>query len=78
MDVHLVRYTAEQTVDITRGENAGRTITYHNVVTDWQVLGQWAPDAPLAMELGIAGDEPVIVIVQNPGTTAIFAAARLD
>jgi hypothetical protein len=78
MDVHLVRYTPEETVEITRGENAGRTITYHNVVTDWQVLGQWTAEAPLAMDTVVTGDDPVIVIIQKAGNDAIIAAARLD
>jgi hypothetical protein len=78
MDVHLVRYTPEQTVEITRGENAGRTISYHNVVTDWQVLGQWTPTTPLAMDATVTGDDPVIVIIQKTGNDTIIAAARLD
>jgi hypothetical protein len=78
MDVHLVRYMPEQTVEITRGENAGRTITYHNVVTDWQVLGQWTPTEPLAVNATVQGDEPVIVILQKTGNDMIVAAARLN
>jgi hypothetical protein len=78
MDVQLVRFTAEQTVEITRGENAGRTIEYHNVVTDWQVLGQWASDTPLTMTATVSGDEPIVVIIQKAGNDAILAAARLD
>ncbi len=78
LDVHLVRYLPEQTVEITRGENAGQTITYHNVVTDWQALGQWTPTAPLALDATVSGDEPVIVILQKAGHDAIIAAARLD
>jgi hypothetical protein len=78
MDVHLVRYTPEQTVEITRGENAGRTITYHNIVTDWRVLGQWTADAPLAMDATVTGDDPVIVIIQKAGNDTIVAAARLN
>lgn len=77
-DVHLVRYKAEETVEITRGENAGRTLTYHNIVTDWQVLGQWTPDTPLDMNAPVTGDDPVVVIIQKPGNDAIVAAARLD
>jgi hypothetical protein len=78
MDVHLVRFTSEQTVEITRGENAGRTISYHNVVTDWQVLGQWAANTPLAMVTTASGDDPIVVIIQKAGNDAILAAARLD
>jgi hypothetical protein len=77
-DVHLVRYKPAETVEITRGENAGRTLTYHNIVTDWQVLGQWTPDSPLSVSAPVTGDEPVVVIIQKPGNDAIMAAARLE
>jgi hypothetical protein len=33
------------TVPIARGENKGRTITYHNVVRRWVKLGDWAGHA---------------------------------
>ncbi len=77
-DVHLVRYKSAETVDITRGENAGLTMTYHNIVTDWQVLGQWTPDTPLAVDAPLTGDDAVVVIIQSPGNDAIVAAARLN
>ncbi len=78
MDVHLVRYTAEQMVEITRGENAGKSPTYHNIVTDWQVLGQWTPTEPLATTTPVTGDAPIIVIIQRAGNDTIVAAARLN
>lgn len=77
-DVHLVRYKPAETVEITRGENAGRTLTYHNIVTDWQVLGQWTPDSPLDVSTPVTGPEPVVVILQRPGNDVIVAAARLE
>ncbi|THD84393.1 DUF1223 domain-containing protein [Aliigemmobacter aestuarii] len=76
--VQLVRYMPEKTVEIRGGENAGRVVTYRNIVTDWQSLGEWPGDAPLAMEAAVAGALPVIVILQRPGPAEIVAAARLD
>ena len=35
MVVHLVRYRPSAQVDIRRGENAGRTLDYANIVTSW-------------------------------------------
>lgn len=32
-------------VTIGRGENRGRTVTYHNVVRGWQKLGEWTGSA---------------------------------
>ena len=39
VDVQIVRFLDEATVEIMAGENAGREITYRNIVTDWIVLG---------------------------------------
>jgi len=39
--VQLVRYKPQETVNIERGENAGKTVTYHNIVTSWEGLGNW-------------------------------------
>ena len=32
-----------------RGENAGRTVTYTNIVTDWETIAHWDGAAPLDM-----------------------------
>ena len=37
----LVYYRDTSTIDIKRGENKGRKITYRNTVTNAQVLGMW-------------------------------------
>ncbi len=37
----LVYYRDSSTIDIKRGENKGREITYRNTVTNAQVLGMW-------------------------------------
>lgn len=76
--VQLVRYRPSETVTIERGENAGRTVTYHNIVTSWQMLGEWPGAAPLAMEADAPGPDPVAVILQKGGPAEIVAAARLD
>ncbi|MBV0912903.1 DUF1223 domain-containing protein [Anianabacter salinae] len=77
MIVQLVRYLPSQTVEIERGENAGKTITYHNIVTDWRVVAQWDGMEPLWLEIPIEGPEPVVALVQASGNGAILGAARL-
>ena len=77
LTVQMVRYAPSIVRDITRGENAGRTIVYTNVVTSWQALGTWRTDAPLAMQAELAGDGPVVVIVQDGTDGPIMGAARL-
>lgn len=76
--VQLVRYRPEETVTIRGGENAGRTITYRNIVTEWQPLGDWPGHSPLVMDAPARGDDPAIVILQAPGPAAILAAARVE
>ena len=75
--VQLVRYLPQQTVEIAGGENAGQIVTYSNIVTDWQIVGEWAGQEPLALTVPAAGSEPVVVILQNDGPSDIVAAARL-
>jgi hypothetical protein len=76
--VQLVRYKPEETVTIERGENAGKTITYTNIVTSWERLEDWGGQAPLEITAPFAGDEPGAVIVQSEGPAAILAAARVE
>jgi hypothetical protein len=76
--IQLVRYLPEATIEIERGENAGRSITYHNIVTSWQRVGDWQGTAPLDMMADAPGDQPLVVIVQEPGPARVLAAARLD
>ncbi|MDE3027055.1 MAG: DUF1223 domain-containing protein [Paracoccaceae bacterium] len=75
--VEMVRYKPAQTVDILRGENAGRKITYNNIVTGWHMLGTWDGAAPISMQSAADGTEPVVVIVQESGPGKILAAAVL-
>ncbi|PZR00972.1 MAG: DUF1223 domain-containing protein [Cereibacter sphaeroides] len=76
--VELVRYRPEETVLIESGENEGKTITYSNIVTSWQPLGDWSGAAPLTIEAPAPGDDKAVVIVQSQGPAAILAAARVD
>lgn len=78
MTVLLVRYVASRSVEITRGENAGHTLDYVNVVDSWQVLGHWDGAAPLTLTAEIEGPRPAAVLVQYPGPGVIVAAARVD
>ncbi len=76
--IQLVRYLPSETVNIERGENAGRSITYYNIVKSWQTIGDWSGVDPLNIETSVNGDDPVVVIIQQEGPAYIVAAARLD
>lgn len=78
MVVYLVRYSPSETVEIKRGENAGRTMTYHNVVTSWVKVADWGGEAPLNAQIEADGDLPGAVIVQAGPTGQVLAAAKVD
>jgi hypothetical protein len=67
--VWIVSVTQKQPVAIERGENRGKTITYHNVVRAWIKAADWNGSAvkktqPIA-ELAQDGADAIVVIVQN-------------
>jgi hypothetical protein len=74
--VQLVHYAPQQNVAIERGENAGLTVNYRNVVTSWQKLGEWSGSGALNMTAE-AGNGPIVVLVQSAGPREVLAAARL-
>lgn len=76
--VQLVRYKPEETVTIERGENAGKTISYTNIVTSWERLEDWSGREPLEVTAPFPGDQPGAVILQEQGPAAILAAVRVD
>ena len=78
----LVRYNRATTVEIERGENAGNTFTYANVVRELTPIGMWNGD-PLEMKLPKAslsapGYDGCAVILQEDGPGPVLGAARLD
>lgn len=76
--VQLVRYIPSETVNIERGENAGRSITYYNIVKSWKTVGNWSGAEPLNLQADVDGTDPLVVIVQQDGPAYIVAAARVD
>ena len=76
--VQLVRVKPTESVAIERGENAGHTIEYTNIVMSWRVVGHWNGRAPLDMTVPAPGPDKIVVILQAEGPGMIFAAAQLD
>lgn len=72
-DIILVSFVPERTTKIKRGENAGRTLKYANVVTGMRVLGQWDGRAPLSISTRSEG--AVAVLVQHSGVGPVAGAA---
>ncbi|SNR27144.1 DUF1223 domain-containing protein [Puniceibacterium sediminis] len=76
-EIELVRYIPQESVVIKRGENAGRTLPYSHIVTDWNVIGQWNGQGSFSTTARVTGNAPVVVLVQGSNYGPIFAAARL-
>ena len=70
-EIWLCALTRSIPIAIGRGENSGRTVTYHNVVRRWVKLGEWNGAArtwsvPVA-DLGGENANAVSVLVQAGG-----------
>ncbi len=74
--IHLVSYAPSSRVDIRRGENAGRTIDYANVVTDWRSIAEWSGASAREFNVTITS-LPAVVLLQRKGYGEIFDAVRI-
>jgi hypothetical protein len=75
-EVYLVRFIPSEGVQIDGGENAGREVTYTNIVTDWRTIGEWDGTGPLDLRQE-AEEGPLAVIVQREHMGAVLTAAEL-
>ena len=75
VQVLLVRYTPEASVEILHGENAGQTIRYVNTVTSVTQIGEWTGAQALSLTAPISGAEAAAILVQAPDMGAVLAAA---
>lgn len=78
MVVFLVQFSPTESVEIKRGENAGREISYHNVVKTWEKVADWTGTAPLSVNADTDETYAGAVIVQDSGSGRILAATKLD
>ncbi len=77
MNVDLVAFEPEATVKIARGENAGTTITYTNIVTSWERLGSWDGTGTFEVNAPAPSGGPRAVIVQEDGPGRVLSVFRL-
>jgi hypothetical protein len=75
--IYCVEYSALETVEIERGENAGKRIDYANVVRSWRKIGEWDGRSQKTISAELMGGMPVVVIVQEKGTGPILAAMKV-
>ena len=75
--VEMIRYIPEATVDVGRGENAGMSLTYTNIVSSLEQIATWDGVNALNLSVPAAGSEPVVILVQMIGHGPIVGVARL-
>jgi len=73
-DVQLVRVSPINIVKILGGENAGKTVTYVNVVTDLRSLGSWDGQGKVTFKTGDLVRGKYTILVQHQGHGKIVAA----
>jgi len=77
--IWVARYDRSREIDIGRGENRGRMLTYHNVVRSLTEGGAWSGDGPYELTLDPpAVGEGVAVWLQEGVAGPIFAAAKYE
>ena len=77
--VWVASYDQKATVAIERGENAGRTITYRNVVDKLMKVGPWQAAGPASFPLPQPGPgEGIAVWLQDDRTGRILAASYVE
>ena len=77
MQVHVIRYKAAEKVSIKRGENAGRVLTYANIVSEWETVKDWNGRSNLSTSVRVKGDAPIVVLIQHENGGPIETAARI-
>ncbi len=81
-DVWLIEFDKQHTVNVRRGENSGRQLTYYNIVRNIRKVGTWKGDmTEIPVDLSAireGGRDGCVVIVQKAHGGPIFGAARLQ
>ncbi|MEM8695254.1 MAG: DUF1223 domain-containing protein [Pseudomonadota bacterium] len=80
--VRLLALDRSETVDIGRGENGGRSVTYTNILRAERDIGHWT-GGELAIEIGAEdlyaeGSDRYAIVVRNGSSGSILAAQYLD
>ncbi len=78
VSVYLMPYNPKTTVEILRGENAGRTFSYANVVTDMLLVAEWDMRQPLDLEVDLDTGQPAVIVLQRSRNGAVEAALKVD
>lgn len=76
-EVNIVEYLPKQVVKIKRGENAGKTIEYTNIVKSFETVAKWNTSKPATIKLKLEGNGHYAVIVQGKLSGPVYAARKI-
>ena len=76
--VWVAKYDRSETVAVERGENAGRTLTYNNVVTSLDRIGDWDGQGETVMLPQPGPGEGVAIWLQEGPGGPVLAAASYE
>jgi len=80
-EIWLVGYSAELQTKVTRGENAGKTLTEYSIVRSLTSLGTWDGNrkkVSLALSSLPSTASKAALLIQAPGQGQIIGAATMD
>jgi hypothetical protein len=77
-DIFLVRIIPDATTSIRRGENAGRTINYVNVVEEMTWVANWDGRSDVNVRASFLGDSKYVVLVQAKDFGPVLGAEYLN
>lgn len=77
-DIFLVRIIPEATTKIQRGENAGRTIRYVNVVENMTWIANWNGQSDVSVSAPFKADSKYVVLVQAKNFGPVLGAEYLN
>ena len=75
--IQVATVTPKAVVDIRRGENAGRTLEYHNVVRKLVEIGRWNGRGTYRATVQVPNGVRIAVLVQPSASGPILGAAQL-
>lgn len=77
--IWMVSYDKSATVDIARGENAGKSITYHNVVDKMMRVGAWQGEQAATIDVPQPRPgEGIAIFLQNDETGRVLATSFVE
>jgi len=77
-EIYLVKVISEASTSIRRGENAGRTINYVNIVEEMVWVSNWNGKSKVSVSAPINDDASYVVLVQVKDFGPILGAAILN